>query len=471
MKAFSQSKDIKSWHIPIAMVVSGLLLSYLLFKSPSYAPLALAFLIALIATNKNPILVFCIAFPALQIFYNYTYITRTETHLSLFDSFLLFCAFFLLFQLFKRKFIEEYTIYLPIFVCVLVLFLYVLIGHGDLPGSVLLIFLVGLWPLLLITQFLLNSKQLKAVVVVWLLTFVALSLLWLPALLSARSNWGQIHLAMQQTTGPYKYVYEGTSIYLVKYTAISYQNLLAMAISIPAFLGIAFTKSRIRYLAYLALPLIAATIMLSTFLAPFIAMLVGIVIFYSIYFWKSRALKMGKVLMLILILLTLSIVFLGNPLFRKTAERSFNFQKDPNFTSRVETMGLELRGLVETNPIIGYGSYKYEGMATVKGMRPFMGHSSFPSLAFEYGLLFFIPFIWIFVIIIKRVRESLNREIRTSADPFVIGMASAFFSALFSAFLDPVFLIPLTGSVVWLVAGLILVTNRNNELTLSPEAS
>ena len=464
MKDLSQSEDIKSSQILIVIIVSGLLFSYLLVDLPLYALLIPTLLISFIAINSKPITVFLIAFPMLHIFYRDTFLPRTQLHYSIFELFLFLCAIFLIFQIIARRRIEEYRIYIPIFICGIVLLLYVLIGHGEKPANHLVLFLEGFWPLLLVTQFLMNTKQLKAIVVVWLLTFVAVSLFWLPALLTSTGrDWFLMHGAQKYYE---TFQYEGAFSYLVKYTIISSASLTAMAVSIPAFLGIALTKSKIRYLAFIAIPLIATTIALSTFLAPFIVLLTGTTLFFCIYFWKRRELKRGIVIVLTLVLLLLFLPLLGSPILSKTVARTQNFQEDASIAVRIEMMGLELKGLVVgTNPIIGYGSY--EGFAKIEGMNPIMRHTSFPSLAFENGLLFFIPFICIIAAVLKRIKENLSRETTASADPFVIGLTSAFLIAIFAAFLNPIFLIPLTDSVVWLVAGIILVTNRKRELTFS----
>jgi len=467
MKALPQTRQLSDARIAVLVIVTGSIISYLLFISPLYALVAGACLVALIAINKNPIIVFCIGFPMLQIFFNYSFARRPIAYLSVFDFFLLVGTLLLVLILLRRGHVETYSVYIPIFVCLLVLFVYVLINHGSSPGAILLLNIEQFWPLLLVTQFLDNSKQLKIIVIVWLLTFGVLSMLYLPALLSSGSNWIMVHSSIRHVVGDPNYqsiAYTGSSIYLVKYVAISPQSMLAMVISLPVFLGVAFAKTRIRYLAYVVISLIIATVLLSTFLAAVVALLVAIWIFVLLFLFRRQSIKKGTAFILGFVFVLLIIGLSQSPLLKTTIERQRALGEDPSTQARLELMHLELKGLAEGNLLIGYGTY--EGNITFQGAAPKEGHNSVSTIAFQYGLLFFVPFLLIFGIIFRKNMTNMRREGKSRQDPFLIGISAAFLVALFSLFLDPVLPMPQTASVIWLIAGLILVMNRNADIAL-----
>jgi len=190
--------------------------------------------------------------------------------------------------------------------------------------------------------------------------------------------------------------------------------------------------------------------------AAVVALLVAIWIFVLLFLFRRQSIKKGTAFILGFVFVLLIIGLSQSPLLKTTIERQRALGEDPSTQARLELMHLELKGLAEGNLLIGYGTY--EGNITFQGAAPKEGHNSVSTIAFQYGLLFFVPFLLIFGIIFRKNMTNMRREGKSRQDPFLIGISAAFLVALFSLFLDPVLPMPQTASVIWLIAGLILWT-------------
>jgi cell division protein FtsW (lipid II flippase) len=175
--------------------------------------------------------------------------------------------------------------------------------------------------------------------------------------------------------------------------------------------------------------------------------------------------KRSAVLLITLLLILLALFIFMLPQGKDTFSRLSNPYEDENASYRLWVLKQELGGS-RSNLLIGHGSYVGSTMTTTGEV--ILGHSSFTSFFYEYGLLFIVPFLYLlfaaaygFVRLIKRTRRPVEKAI-------VAGMAASLLSTFVLGFFDPIFMSYFQDSIIWLFIG--FMTLWNNWLDEDPDA-
>ncbi|MGQ0668604.1 MAG: hypothetical protein ACT4PO_02840 [Actinomycetota bacterium] len=110
-----------------------------------------------------------------------------------------------------------------------------------------------------------------------------------------------------------------------------------------------------------------------------------------------------------------------------------------------------------SRPLTGFGAFNVFTVSPTGWA--LAGHNSFIVMAYEFGLVLLVPFVWLLV---RLAREyiSLFRGSAAAVDRgLAVGFLASFLAAIVTGFITPVFGDVMQDSVIWTFAGLALVWN------------
>lgn len=357
----------------------------------------------------------------------------------------------------KKNSLAKSPLYLPLIVCTAILTLYVLIGHGDYATFRLFRFIQGLWPFVLLILTLDTPRQARNAILVVLLSMTILAILWLPGLVTAGEFGGGMirkstQIAESGAAG-------GLMAFSFRQSAamLSFLTLVAMALIVPILLCLAITFKKHRILILFALAILTSAVLWASYASAVVTLFAGFLLTFA--FFTITGVAPRKYLLVCLLVIALAIAFfiMVLPQGAQTFERVLNPSKDLSGAGRI----LEIKHGIQafkSNVWIGYGSYsKPTQIPSGITLEP---HSTFVPMAYEFGLLFLIPFLWLLFRVAQGYYKLLKRTSKPIERALVIGMAASFGAAIITAWATPVFMEPGQDAIIWFFIGLMTVWNH-----------
>lgn len=363
----------------------------------------------------------------------------------------------------ERRKLPKSNLYLPILMCASILGAYAVAGHGVGAAFQLFRFVQGMWPFFLLILLLDTPNQAKKVLLSIILTMIILSLLWLPGLITAGAYGGDLIRNVNSASETTSIAQSISLVYQVG--NLSSLTLLAVSFVSIAILGLFMTSPKKRLALFFCFILTAGVVLWATFAAAVLTLIAGAALVFIFGLFSKEINFSSSFTWLILVVLIISMLITILPQGTRTFERILNPQEDASASYRIWDSKQGIQAFSQ-NPFIGYGSvekptYSSQGVLLSK-------HSTFIPLAFEFGLLFIIPFIWLLICIIKGYYRLINRAQRRLEKGIAIGMAASFGAAIIAGFATSVFMETGQDAIIWLFIG--LMTVWNSWLDENPEA-
>lgn len=357
----------------------------------------------------------------------------------------------------RREPLIPSNLYGPMVVWAGVLILFAIIGHGPSAAYRAQWTLQGTWAFFLVILMVRTPRQAQSVLLALMLSFIVLALLWLPGMLPtgglslagssdeysryARNLWAEYSTPLSF----------GESL-IVLFSTSGWQtfNLMAMVWPILFSLAISGSSRRLRWGAGLCSILILLPVLLSSYGVPLLMIPEGAV-FVLAFTMRRSSLRHWSMAVILLSVLGGLILYTtgGQYIIQRVSSGS-----DPSVISRQAAWQQGI-GAFLARPLVGWGAYNYV-YATSSG-HLLLGHSSFVSAAYEYGLIYLLPL----AILLFRLGQNLVRLGRkglTANDrAVVIGI-----QALFAVYIVQGFASGSMGhigidSAFWLCMGLVTV--------------
>lgn len=348
-------------------------------------------------------------------------------------------------------------LYAPILLVILVLAGSAAAGHGLVAGGRLARFVVDLWPLALIPLLVRTPRQARNVLLSLIGSVLGLALLWLPGLLGTAS--GRTPTGVRQAAAGH--IAEPTlGVTLIgSIGALSYLTLVAMALVAPVLLGMGMAARRHRAAWIGAYCFVALTILTSTYAAAVVTLAVGtliVVIALAISPVRSGHRRSRGILRTLPFALPLALFVLAVPPVQLVIGRVLHPSLDPSGSERLFAFTQGLHAFL-AKPLTGYGAF--DTFVVAPSGWALAGHNSFVVMAYEFGLLLLVPFIWL----LARLGSEYVRLLRGAATPaewgLAVGFLGSFVAAIVTGFIDPVFGDVVQDAVIWTFAALAVVWN------------
>jgi hypothetical protein len=365
----------------------------------------------------------------------------------------------------RKRELPKSGLYLPLLACAVVLVLYTVIGHGEAADFRLFRFVQGIWPFLLIILLLDTPRQARNIILSVSGTMFLLSLSWLPAVLTGGQFGASFIRSLQQ---PQATELSKSYVFIQNVGSFSYLTLLALAFVAALFFSLCVFSGKLHYYYWVGFIAVAGVILGATYAAAVLAFVVGMVMVFLLGLSSGAArgrAVMGLGLLLLAILLVALLVYI-NPQSGKTAERLLNPSLDPSGGARMWAIQQGVKAFL-ASPIIGNGAFNRE-VVSASGYY-LVGHNTFIVAAYEFGLLFLLPYLWLFFVVGRGYVQLIRRTRRPLEKAIAVGMAASFVAAIITGFVTPVFGEPSQDAVIWLFIG--LMTVWNSWLARDPEAT
>lgn len=363
----------------------------------------------------------------------------------------------------KKSLPKSGGIYILLLICIAILSAYALVGHGEVAGFRLFRFVQGLWPFVLVVLLVESPRQARNVLISLLVTFVLLSVMWLPGLITAGKVGGNLIRSAHEA----QRLDEGVAKISLSYasTNLSYLTLLAIAFVAIMSLGWTLTVKMNRLLLSAGSLLLCAVVLWASYASAVVALIAGVVLILLIMMLSRTIGITSAIPWLLLIVAAIAIFILVLPQGRTTFERIVNPSEDPSGSSRMWAFTQGVKAF-RANPLTGYGAYNRP--TTVSRGLVLAGHNTFIVMAYEFGLLFMLPYVALFFMIARGFYKLISRTGKRGDKGLAVGMAASIGAAVVTGFITLVFLEPAQDAILWLFVG--LMTVWNNWLDNNPEA-
>lgn len=357
----------------------------------------------------------------------------------------------------KKERVLSSNVYIPMGLWAGVLILFALIEHGPDAATRAQWTLQGTWGFFLVILVVRTPYHARSVVLALLVPFVALALLWLPAMLttgglsldrsgdyvasSARHLWA---ISSTQSSPSYRL--------LDLFGTGAWQTFTLMAMVWPVIFSFALNGSHRfwRLVAGIISIALFVTILLSSYGNAAIIVIEG-VLFVLLFSLRKSPLRIWIFAILLVGALGALILFTSSG---QAAIQRVLSGSDPSLVSREVAWQHGLRAFA-SNPLMGWGAYNY-AYITPSGYY-LLGHGSFIPAAYEYGLIYLIPM----AILLGRLGLNvfrLGQKARSQNDrAAVIGIQALFLSYIVQGFISGSMGIIGIDSVFWLCMGLVTV--------------
>jgi hypothetical protein len=313
--------------------------------------------------------------------------------------------------------------------------------------------LLAMWPFVLTVLLVRTPAQAGLVLRIVLACVVGFCLLFLPLLLTVGARTG-----LQEVGAAAR----GVTVSLAGgELSLNYLLALTFATTVPVFVAVAWYRGLPpvqRVIAGGCAVLVLVTLFLSGYASAPLGALVGaaaVPLVASLGDGRQRSLRMlyslavGSVLLTVLLTALLSYTAQGQLLLL----RILNPEQD--FSGWVRLLAMR-DGLLAfaANPVFGWGP---SSVVRFQGGYMLAGHTTYIMAAYEYGLLYIVPFLWLLLEMTRASLSLIDRVRRPVERALLIGFVGSMVVVLVLGFLTEVFdgIIPL--SVVWLFIGLATV--------------
>lgn len=347
-------------------------------------------------------------------------------------------------------------LYLPLGLVIAVYIMAAAVQHGDAPAVRAYDFLAGMWPLVLILLLVDTPRRARNVLLGMLSATVILTVLWLPGLI-ALSTAG---LNARYAVSPGATADTSAVSLLGAVGSLSLQTLVALALATPVLLGIGLSTPRWRVPSLLGFIVLGVTISAATYASAVAALIVGTITTVGLFLLpigEGRPARIRGALIALPVIILLAAIGLSLKPGRDVLDRLTNPTNDVSGNLRINSLEQGWHAFLE-EPLIGQGAYNAyrvtpEGWALA-------GHNTFGVMAYEYGLLMLVPFLWM----LWAMGRELICLLRGATTPVERGLGVGFLASLIAAivtgFLTPTFAQVFQDTILWTLIGLAIVWNN-----------
>lgn len=284
-------------------------------------------------------------------------------------------------------------LYVPLGVCLLVLGIYTIAGHGPNTGSYLEIIIKGVWPFFMIVLLVDTPRQARMVLI------VGASALLLQALLVLPSQVAQVIAILQgdlPATGSALRVAGAPAEAGGKLPSLlgrfSWQTMTAYALATPVFLALVLAAPRkqvwARRLGMLGFAVLASSVILGGYVMSAVTLVLGVAALLWII-GRSRQWRRGEWLgRAIPILLLVLALIRYTPGGEVALSRTVDFKGDPSISGRLGVVPEVASAFLES-PLFGWGWYNRAFYTPGGGFVDV--HAGVLFLFASLGLLFMVP--------------------------------------------------------------------------------
>jgi O-antigen ligase len=355
----------------------------------------------------------------------------------------------------SRRPMPQSHVYLPLGLVIGIYILFVAIQHGDVPGVRAYDLLAGLWPLPLILMLVDTPRRARNVLLCILSVAVLLTVIWLPGLIAVSTEGDYVRSIVN--TGSFDD--PGTSL-LGTVGSLSVQTLVALALVAPVLLGIGLSTHRWRVTSFLSFVILGTVIFAATYASAVATLVVGTLATAGLYLLRQGNLRVPRLRGALLAVAIVGIVA-GIGLTLKPGQESLRRLTDPvadvSGRGRITSLEQGWHAFLE-EPLIGHGAYNAYHI-TPEGWI-LGGHNTFGVMAYEYGLVGILPFLWL----LWTMAKELLRLFRGAKIPVERGIAAgfvgSFIAAIVTGFLTPTFAQVFQDTILWTFVGLAIVWNN-----------
>ncbi|HSJ30952.1 MAG TPA: hypothetical protein VK933_05930 [Longimicrobiales bacterium] len=344
-------------------------------------------------------------------------------------------------------------LYVPVLLAALVLIVNIGLRNAAVGAVRLSSLLLGMWPFALAILLVQTPRQAGRILRVSLGCVAAFAAIWIPLLLLVgRQTEGDAARALSRRVS---IELAGGSL------SLNYLLVLAFATAVPVFLAVAWYRDnprRLRMLSGTAGVFVLIALITSGYAAAPLGAVVGAALVPLIaVLGDHRERTPSAVLRVAAVWLVVALLVIGFFLVtsqgRLLVARVLNPEDDFSGAFRLYAAHQGVLAFL-ANPLIGWGPFNEP---TYRAGYLLGGHTTYVKAAYEFGLLFLIPFLWLLVEMV-RLPLGLVRRARRSLDRAVVaGFTGSLAVVLVLGLVTEVFdgVIPL--SLVWLFLGLATV--------------
>jgi hypothetical protein len=347
-------------------------------------------------------------------------------------------------------------LYLPLAGVIAIYLMLAAVQHGDAPGVRAYNFLAGMWPLVLILLLVETPRQARNVLLAMLSVTVLLTVLWLPGLIALSTAEDNVRYAINYGAST-----DTTAVSVLGAVgSLSVQTLVALALVAPVLLGVGLSTPRWRVPSLLGFLVIGVTVFAATYASAVATLIVGTVATVGLSLLPMRGKSPGRIrgaLLAIPVIFMLAVIGLSLKPGQEAVDRLTDPRNDISGSARITSLEDGWHAFLE-EPLIGHGAY--DTYHATPGGRVLGGHNTFGVMAYEYGLLMVLPFLWM-LLAIGRELISVFRGARTQIER---GLGAAFLAsftaAIVTGFLTPTFAQVFQDTILWTLVGLAIVWNN-----------
>ena len=364
----------------------------------------------------------------------------------------------------SRRSLPTSRLYLPLALVIAIFVMFAAAQHGDVPGVRAYNFLASMWPLVLILLLVDTPRRARNVLLGMLSTTVILAVLWLPGLIALATAGNEIRSA-----GGGGAVANTPAVSLLgSVGSLSLQTLVALALVMPVLLGIGLSTPRWRVPSLLGFVVLGIAIFAATYASAVATLIVGTgttVGLFLLPIGKGRPARIRSALIALPVIILLAAIGLSLKPGQETLNRLTNPRNDVSGSIRITSLEQGWHAFLE-EPLIGQGAYNTYHVTSEGWVLG--GHNTFGVMAYEYGLLMLLPFLWM----LGAMGGELICLLRWAITPVERGLGVGFLASLITAivtgFLTPTFAQVFQDTILWTLIGLAIVWN--NWKAADPEA-
>lgn len=369
----------------------------------------------------------------------------------------------------SHRSLPKSRLYLPLAIVMAIYIMFAAVQHGDAPATRAYDFLAGMWPLVLILLLVDTPRRARNVLLGMLSATVVLTVLWLPGLVAlSTTGYSQLGSDVRGAAGPGATA--GTlAVSLIGVVgSLSVQTLVALALVAPVFLGIGLATRRWRVPSLLGFMVLGVTILTATFASAVATLMVGTITTVGLFLLpmgRGRSAKATGALIALPVLILLAAIGLSLKPGQAALERLANPRNDISGNVRITSLEQGWHAFLE-EPLIGQGAYDTYHV-TPEGWA-LGGHNTFGVMAYEYGLLMVLPFLWMLWAMGRELICLLRGAIMPVERGLGVGFLASLIAAIVTGFITPTFAQVFEDTILWTLIGLAIVWN--NWKAADPEA-
>jgi O-antigen ligase len=356
----------------------------------------------------------------------------------------------------SRRSLPKSRLYLPLALVIALYIMFAAVQHGDVPAVRAYDFLAGTWPLVLILLLVDTPRRARNVLFGMLSATVILTVLWLPGLISLSTAGLDARYVVEPgaTAGT-----PAVSL-LGAVGSLSVQTLVALALVAPVLLGIGLSTPRWRVPSLLGFIVLGVTIFAATYASAVATLIVGTITTVGLFLLpmgRARPARVRGALIVIPVIILLAAIGLSLKPGQDALYRLTNPRNDISGSSRITSLEEGWHAFLE-EPLIGQGAYNTYYVTA--GGWVLGGHNTFGVMAYEYGLLLLLPFLWMLWAMGRELTCLLREAVTPVERGLGVGFLASLVAAIVTGFLTPTFAQVFQDTILWTLVGLAIVWNN-----------